>query len=219
MTPRGSTRRFSSCIYFIMIFHLCWSLTWLFLRHGRMTRRCFKGVFLCSAVRGKEVEKKNLSSKTKCLCALAGKGLTEHQVQFPAQQFNCCRPGKHLRERRLLLGTSFFKALSESQSTEWIDTETRNWVFFPNSNDLNPIELSLSRNFLVVDFRVPSSVTRLFLKRAHHIGVGHFKAGFPNPSLHQSHLKSLAKQLVGPLLGAVSVDLGGAYQSAFPNSS
>lgn len=97
---------------------------------------CVRRWFFFVVLWDKKSWKWNFSSKINCSWASADKGLTELQVYFPAQMFNCCRPEKHLRESGLLVGTLFFKGLSESRSFDCLYSATRNWVCSQNSNVL-----------------------------------------------------------------------------------
>ena len=103
MTPRRSTRRFSGCIEVAVTFHLCWSLTWLLQSHWLWSSEAQQDIWGDSfslQCGGRERSwEENLSSKTNSIRALVDQGLTGHQVQFPAQRFNCCRPRKHGGER------------------------------------------------------------------------------------------------------------------------
>lgn len=111
-------------------------------------------VFLCSTVGGREVEKKNPSSTTNCLCALADKGLTDHQVQFLLSSLIAAGQG-NTGGREAVTGALIFQrpVRKLGHRMGWI--QKPGIGSFPNANDLGAIDLFLSRSSLVVGYHCP----------------------------------------------------------------
>ena len=175
MTPRRSTRRFSSCIQFVTTFHLRWSLTWLFQSHrcSSSTRRCLRRQFSFVVQWEEKKLRRQSLQQNKLLLCFSWQRVNRPSGPVSAQQFNCCRPGNIGGREGCYWGPHFSKTCQKARPLHKFDMQTRNWVSLPNSNDSGPMDLPFSRNSLGVGLQDPFNLLiDGFPKEAHQTESG-----------------------------------------------